>query len=391
MWGKTSDSPSAKPTQPKQLVPVEVEALLSKLSLSQYGPKLVSELGGTSIMANTHIKETELEGIGMKPGERRLLLNTLNPGNPSPTPVLPQPQPVFIVLPHGQVPAPAPGHVPSPEPPLGKGPGITVRALVIGVDDYTSALGKLENAVSDARAVCNALAKLPGASVSVLTNCTKAEMDQRLKDFRDSTGVCAGRGMKVTAAHAPAEGGGERVVGIVFFAGHGLQVNGKNYLVPADFKVPTKNANLDVMLRDTAEACVALEKIEQVLADAGIFAGCVFLDCCRNVPDFLAELGAHRAVGKRALPSGMADCKASNENMLVAFATSPGNCALDRSSRLPDHSPFTAALLRVMDAPCRLNDLGMYLVDEVKRDTNNAQHPQKVDNFGVDAGTAVLG
>ena len=124
-----------------------------------------------------------------------------------------------------------------------------------------------------------------------------------------------------------------------------------------------------------------------------MLAGAVLLDCCRNVPDFLAELGATRSAGggTRALPSGMADCKTSTENLLVAFATKPGECALDRSSRLASHSPFTAALLRSLEAPRRLNDLPMFLVDEVKRDTRDQQCPQALATWGTEAGTLLLG
>jgi uncharacterized caspase-like protein len=261
---------------------------------------------------------------------------------------------------------------------------------VIGINAYCSPVpGKLSNAVNDARAICTALGALPGAAATLITDCTRAEMEQSLKDFRDGVGRCKGRGMRVAAT--PSAQAAAKVLGLVFFAGHGLQVSGKNYLVPSDFRVPTKNAKLDIMLRDTAKACVALDEVEQILEDAGMFAGAVLLDCCRNVPDFLAELGATRSAGTRALPTGMADCKTDTENLLVVFATAPGTCALDHSTRLPDHSPFTAALLRTFEAPRRLNDLGMFLVDEVQRDTDRQQRPQKVDSFGTEAGSIVLG
>ena len=123
-----------------------------------------------------------------------------------------------------------------------------------------------------------------------------------------------------------------------------------------------------------------------------MFAGAVLLDCCRNVPDFLAELGCTRAVGAtRALPSGMAEARPSLDNLLVAYATKPGECALDRSTRLASHSPFTAALLRSFEAPRRLNDLSMFLVDEVKRDTRDKQCPQALATWGTEAGTLLLG
>ena len=342
-------------------MPADVASLLTRLSLSSYASALC-DLGMTS-MDDLHLLDEAMlkeEVPSMKPLERRKLLDACRQKS----------------APARAGPAPA------------SAPGMFVRALVIGIDAYGSPVpGRLANAVSDAQAVHAVLSALPGAKATLLTNCTRAELEHALVDFRDSTGTCEGRGMRVTAAPASST----KVLGIFFFAGHGLQVSGRNYLVPSDFQVPNKHAKLDVMLRDTAKACVALTDVEQALEDACMFAGAVLLDCCRNVPDFLAELGATRSAGTRALPAGMADVKTATDNLLVAFATSPGTCALDRSSRLPSHSPFTAALLKALEAPRRLNDLGMVLVDEVLRDTASKQRPQAVANYGTEAGTLMLG
>ena len=144
-----------------------------------------------------------------------------------------------------------------------------VRALVIGINAYGSPVpGQLDNAVADARAVHEALSKLPGAASTLLTDCTKVAFEQALTDFRDGTGVCKGRGMRVDAA--PAAAAEKRTLGVVFFAGHGLQVSGRNYLVPSDFKVPARNDKLEVMLKDTARACIGLvlRGLPQVVGDA---------------------------------------------------------------------------------------------------------------------------
>jgi hypothetical protein len=102
-----------------------------------------------------------------------------------------------------------------------------VRALVIGIDAYAAppnGPGSLDNAVADATAVHKALSALPGAASTLLTDCSKTVLEQALVDFRDSTGKCKDRGMKVTAAAPAAAEASSRVLGIVFFAGHGLQV-----------------------------------------------------------------------------------------------------------------------------------------------------------------------
>jgi hypothetical protein len=350
-------------------VPAELAAWLATLQLSEHGPRLVADHKLKSVANCRYLDESDLLGSGLVKAEARRFL-AANAKLGGDTKRL-----------SGVAAAPAEG----------TGTRACVRALVIGINSYAAppnGPGSLDNAVADATAVHNAFSALPGTASTLLTDCSKAAVEQALVDFRDSTGKCKDRGMKVTAAPAAAAAS-SHVLGVVFFAGHGMQVSGKNYLVPSDFRVPNKNPKLEVMLRDTAKACVPLGEVEQMLEDAGMFAGAVLLDCCRNVPDFLAELGATRSAGTRALPSGMADCKTSTENLLVAFATKPGECALDRSSRLASHSPFTAALLRSLEAP--LNDLSMFLVDEVKRDTRDKQCPQALATWGTEAGTLLLG
>ena len=350
-------------------VPSDVAVLLSQLSLSQHGPALCDKLGiacaaDMALLTDTMLKE---ELPAMKPIERAKLLAAAK---------------------HGGSNKPLTGlHPPSTR--------VRVRALVIGIDVYGSPVpGRLANAVADATAVHNAISALPGAASTLLTDCDKAAFERALTDFRDGVGICATRGMRTTAivAAPSATDNEERTLGIIFFAGHGLQVSGRNYLMPKDFTVPNNNAKLEPMLRDTARACVSLDLVEEVLDDAGVAAGSVLLDCCRNVPDFLAELGAKRSVGAtRALPAGMGDAQPRLADLMVTFATAPGTCALDKSSRDPQHSPFTAALLKAFAAPRRLVDLNPYLTDEVAADSGGKQRPHVGGSYGTEAGSLMLG
>ncbi len=65
--------------------------------------------------------------------------------------------------------------------------------------------------------------------------------------------------------------------------------------------------------------------------------------------------------------------------------------AQDASTRVPGHSPFTAALIASLQTPRRLNDLGMFLNDAVKSDTGGAQVPFVTASFSTEAGSLVLG
>jgi len=234
---------------------------------------------------------------------------------------------------------------------------------------------------------------LPGAASTLLTDCTKAEMELALKDFRDSTGTCKDRGMRVAAAPTAAAPKSTRTLGIIFFAGHGLQLNNTNFMVPSDWRVPSLNDDVKVMEEDAADACVSLTSVEKMLSRTNMAAGAVFLDCCRNVPDFWAMMGAKgRGVGGvRSLPSGMGAVSPGLRDLMVTFATAPGMVALDRSTRLPSHSPFTAALLSALSVPgLSLLHLNPMLTDEVAADSGGRQVPHVGGSYGIEAGNLVL-
>ena len=353
-------------------IPADIASWLATLQLSEHGPRLVADHKLKSVSNCRFLDESDLLGSGLVKAEARRMLSAA------------------AKLGGDSVRLPPVAAAPAEQ---AASPRVRVRALCVGINAYASpALNQLDNAVADATAVHKALSALPGAACTLLTDCSKAAFEAALVDFRDGTGVCKGRGMRVTAAPAAAEQA-ERTLGLVFFAGHGLQVSGRNYLVPSDFRVPNKNDKLDPMLRDTARACVSLELVEEVLEDADVTAGAVLLDCCRNVPDFLATLGATRSAsgGTRALPSGMGDAAPRLRDLMVTFATAPGTQALDRSSRLPGHSPFTAALLKAFAAPKRLLELNPFLTDEVGADTAGKQRPHVGGSYGTEAGNLMLG
>jgi ankyrin repeat protein len=285
---------------------------------------------------------------------------------------------------------------------------LTVRALVIGINNYKavkrdadgvivpgSGPGKLDNAIADAKAVHAALSALPGAASTLLEDCTKAALEQALKDFRDSTGVCKERGMVVKAS-ADASAAASPTLGVVFFAGHGISLNNANYLVPVDWCIPNANRDVKLMEEDAAGTCVGLDTIERMLQRTSMFAGAVLLDCCRDVPDFKL-LADREAVKSRAVPacravlSGLSLPTTLLDDLLVMFATAPGSTAADKSTRMPAHSPFTAALLKTLSIPnLPLRELNEKLKDEVKADTGGQQIPYVGGSISSRAGGSIL-
>jgi hypothetical protein len=188
-------------------------------------------------------------------------------------------------------------------------------ALVVGNGAYQHTV-PLANPRNDAQDIAAALGEL-GFEVISGTDLDKRSLDLKVREF------------------ARALEGAD--VGLFFYAGHGLQVKGINYLVATDAKLEAER-DLDF---DAVRVEFVLAQMERE-AKTNI----VFLDACRNNP--LARNLA-RSMGTRGVAenNGLAPIK-SGLGTFIAFATEPGNVASDGSGR---NSPFTAALKDHIDAP----------------------------------------
>src|SRR5215475_4256992 len=128
-------------------------------------------------------------------------------------------------------------------------------------------------------------------------------------------------------------------VALFFYAGHGIAVNGKNYLIPVDADL---NSEFDIRLGAALDIDVT---IDQTMADAKVKL--VFLDACRDNP-FADKIRSAARTRSVTVLSGLAEMK-SSEGTLIAFATGPGQKALD--GRQGENSPFTRALLKNLAEP----------------------------------------
>ena len=180
-------------------------------------------------------------------------------------------------------------------------------ALVIGNSAYRS-VGALTNPGNDARAVSEIL---NAASFEVVraADLTLEEMQQVIGDFA----------AKLSEA-------GPNAVALVFFAGHGLQVDGENFLIPVDAQIGQQS--------DVTSQSVRLADLMRTLEAAPSKMRIVILDACRNNP--FSALG--NAAGK-----GLAIVDAPARS-IVAYSTAPGAQALDGNGL---HSPYTAAFMKV--------------------------------------------
>jgi tetratricopeptide (TPR) repeat protein len=211
-------------------------------------------------------------------------------------------------------------------------------ALVIGMTAYAN-VPPLRNPASDARAVADAFRRLGFAEVIEREDLTRAGLEEVLKDFGDKAG--------------------EADWAVIYYAGHGVEMNGENYLVPVDAKLarPDHIEDETVTVRRVLSKAEAARKLRMVI-----------LDACRNSPFRMASAdGRSRAIGRGLSPLEPAG------GVLVAFAARGGTIADDGGG---EHSPFTQALLANLETPgLEINLMFRKVRDQVLARTNNAQEP----------------
>jgi uncharacterized caspase-like protein len=184
-------------------------------------------------------------------------------------------------------------------------------ALVIGNSSYRTAAA-LPNPTKDATAVAGVLTNA-GFEVSVVSDLSQGDMRRAVRDFSNKV----------------AEKGPDTVA-LVFYAGHGLQVDGENFLVPIDARIERES--------DVAIETVRLADVMNALAAAPSKIRIVMLDACRNNPfESIAKSGG-KGLAIVDAPSGT----------IVAYSTAPGAEAADG---VGSNSPYTAAFLKVVKQP----------------------------------------
>ena len=214
-------------------------------------------------------------------------------------------------------------------------------ALVIGNSAYVNA-NKLANPANDAADMGDHLKKL-GFQVFLGLDLDKAGFDAKIHDF----------------SAALEESG----TAILFYAGHGLQVGGQNYLVPIDAKLARE--------RDLEFEAVKLDFIlKQMELGRDNKTNIVFLDACRDNP-LSRSLARNMGTRSTAVGQGLAQVDAG-VGTFVAYSTQPGNVALDGAGR---NSPFTAALTKRMTEPGR--NLTSVMID-VRKDVIAATSGKQV-------------
>jgi uncharacterized caspase-like protein len=222
---------------------------------------------------------------------------------------------------------------------LSAGPAIAEKriALVVGNSAYQN-VTQLDNPRNDATLMAETLSGLGFALIGghAPLDLDKAALDVDVQNF----------GRQIQGAD----------VALFYYAGHGVQVNGSNYLVPVGAN-PTREADVDFQMVD-------VNLVLRQMQGSGTRLNVVILDACRNNP-----FGGR---GLRSADGGLAQLRAP-EGTLISYATQPGSVAQDGSD---GHSPYTKALATTikqagLDIFQTFNQVGL----AVKRETGGSQQP----------------
>jgi len=204
--------------------------------------------------------------------------------------------------------------------------------LIIGNGDYSEA--PLANPEKDARDIGQALTKL-NFEVKLFINANREQMINAIRAF--------GQQLQDSG------------VGLFYFAGHGMQVNGKNYLIPV-------GTNIHKEYEVEYEA-VNLGRVLGEMTDAKNRLNIVILDACRNNPYERSFRSASRGLASIDAPSGT----------IIAYATAPGSVAADGMKR---NSPYTEALLTHIRVPgLSIEQVFKQVRIQVMKETNDIQVP----------------
>ncbi|HEY4974011.1 MAG TPA: caspase family protein, partial [Steroidobacteraceae bacterium] len=218
-------------------------------------------------------------------------------------------------------------------------PGLAAEtrvALIIGNSDYANPNLKLTNPANDAAAMQRAL-KAAGFETIVRLNAKRVDFYRAVDEFSTKIG---------RDPHA---------VGLFYYAGHGVQAEGTNYLIPVDADIQSE-ADLDANAFDAGRVLRAMKTAQNEM-------NIVILDACRDNP-LPKTRGIERGLARMDAPSGT----------FIAYAAAPGQSAQDGASGT--NGVFTGELVKAMSEPgVPLEQMFKKVIAGVKADTHGGQQP----------------
>lgn len=228
-------------------------------------------------------------------------------------------------------------------------PSIAKFAFIMGNQNYHDDNLDLSNPVHDADAM-NEKLQLLGFDTIILRDSFKHHFDVRFKEFVKKV--------------RKAKRNNEKVVTLFFYAGHGIQYDTINYLVPVETKL--MQLNRDITGDDIRRNFISLKQVTNRLATLESLTNIIILDACRDLP--IAELSGQTG--------GWADVV--EKDFFVAFGTGPGAKALDGEVSENGNGLYTAAILEhIATKGLNLSQLFQKVRKDVIKTSNGAQIPQE--------------
>jgi Caspase domain len=220
-------------------------------------------------------------------------------------------------------------------------------ALVIGNSAYEN-VAKLPNPVKDATAIATAFKQAHFDSVMLRENLGRAELRKALHEFLEA------------ATRAD--------IAVLYYAGHGIQMDGVNYIIPTDARLAT-DFDVDDEAISVDRILGALQPVRQLRM--------ILLDACRDNP---FEKTMKRRVALRAVERGLAKMEPPVNDTVIAYAAKAGSTAEDGSG---EHSPFTTALIKYLLEPGLDVRLAFGRIrDDVLAQTGSRQEPYVYSSLG---------
>ncbi len=220
-------------------------------------------------------------------------------------------------------------------------------ALVLGNSAYQN-VAKLPNPVNDGAVIAATLKNAGFDVVESRRDLPAAETRRTLRDFADRAR--------------------DADIAVVYYAGHGIEVDGANYLIPVDAKLERDT--------DVYDEALSLDRVLLAI-EPDMKLRLVILDACRDNP---FSKNMKRTVATRAIGQGLAKIEPTSPNMLIAYSAKAGSTAADGDGK---NSPFTVALSKHLTTPgLDVRRAFGFVRDEVLKNTGNRQEPFVYGSLG---------
>ncbi len=233
-------------------------------------------------------------------------------------------------------------------------PGVALAerrvALVIGNSKYET-VPQLPNPTRDANAVAKMFKDAGFDSVDVQTDLGNLDFKRAVRKFEAESD--------------------QADIAVIFYAGHGIEIGGTNYIIPTDARLASD--------RDAEDEAVPLERVVSS-ADGAKKLRIIILDACRDNPFTVKMRRERRTASRAAVSSGLGKVEPTSTDTLIAYAAKAGSTAEDGEG---SHSPFTTALLKNLTVPGLDIRLAFGRIrDEVMKSTGARQEPFVYGSLG---------